>query len=324
MHRLVVLVPLLLLVTGGCASRDDGPAVAPSAATFQATPVALRSGEPIAGSHSDPYEQGKAHLRHGRYGLALEEFRRALMQEGREVHILNATAIVYDELGRFDLSGRYYRAALALEPGSAATLNNLGRSLLRQGRIERALAVLERARSASAGNATVEQNVALARRALARTRSVEHGGSLYADGGASPRIARTSLDEQVLRTRPAEAASRPAAFRHDASQAIDAPKRARVEVANGTGRTRMAARMGHYLREHGLEVNRLFNADHYGYRTSRILFRPGFGDEARRLRALLPIEVAMEESDAPLRDVRLQLGSDLLAFDAALLVGAPH
>ena len=81
----------------------------------------------------------------------------------------------------------------------------------------------------------------------------------------------------------------------------------------------MAARIAGYVGWHGLAVNRLFNADHYAYRKSLILFRPGFHSAARALQALLPVEVAMEESDAPRRDVHLTLGADLLPFDARLL-----
>ena len=52
----------------------------------------------------------------------------------------------YDRLGRYDAAERYYNQALALQPGSAQTLNNLGYSYLLQGRYDLAAVYLRNAR----------------------------------------------------------------------------------------------------------------------------------------------------------------------------------
>jgi tetratricopeptide (TPR) repeat protein len=300
---------LLLLLLGGCTTAQID-------AFRGVQPVALRGGEPIGQPAADPYEAGKAHLGHGRLGLAHEEFRRALASEGPNLRTLNALAIVYDELQRFDLAARYYAHALQLDPHAPQTLNNYGRSLLRQGKPEQALPLIERARlAAEEGEAleVVQANLDLARLRLAQplpARAAPPGD------GRGLRIERTGLGESTLRTTAtAEAVATPPA----PSPAVARP--ATVEIANGAGRRHMAARMADHLRGHGVNVNRLLNEQHYRWERSQIRFRPGFEEAARELRARLPIEVAMEESDVPLRDVRLTLGADLAAFDAALLAG---
>jgi tetratricopeptide (TPR) repeat protein len=319
MARHLASVTLLLLLLGGCTTAQID-------AFIDAQPVALRGGEPIGPPAADAYAAGKAHLGHGRLGLAHEEFRRALTTEGANVRTLNALAIVYDELQRFDLAARYYAHALELDPHSPQTLNNYGRSLLRQGKAEQALPLIERARLAAEEGAkgeareVVQANLELARVRLARPLPATApdgagGASTRAAGDGGLRIERTGLDRSTLRTAPAAATHAPPA------RSTAAARTATVEVANGTGRRHMAARMATYLRGHGLNVNRLLNARHYRWQRSQIRFRPGFEEAARELRARLPIEVAMEESDAPLRDVHLTLGADLSEFDAALLAG---
>jgi tetratricopeptide (TPR) repeat protein len=301
---------LLLLLLGGCTTTQIDAFIA-------AQPVAMRAGEPMGPLAADPYEAGKAHLGHGRLGLAHEEFRRALATEGANVRTLNALAVVYDELQRFDLAARYYAHALELDPNAPQTLNNYGRSLLRRGRAQEALPLLERARAAAeSGEAeeVVAGNLEVARERLARPLpgSPEVPARPPAALASGLRIERTGLDQSILRSVPA------AATREEPERPVAAAPPATIEIANGTGRRHMAARMATHLRGHGLNVNRLFNARHYGWQRSRIRFRPGFEEAARELRTRLPIEVAMEESDAPLRDVHLTLGADLLDFDATL------
>ncbi len=80
----------------------------------------------------DIYELGKTHLHNGQIGLALEMLEWALLTEPNSVPVLNAMAIAYDRLGRFELSGRYFGQALSLAPDSVQTLNNIGYSYLAQ------------------------------------------------------------------------------------------------------------------------------------------------------------------------------------------------
>ena len=115
---------------------------------------------------ADSYAAGKAHFAAGQLGLALSEFEQAVAEQGPSVDRLNALAATYDRLSRFDLADRAYRQALALDPNSAQTLNNIGYSYLLRGRADRASAYLARAQSMAKGDARIGANLALASNAL--------------------------------------------------------------------------------------------------------------------------------------------------------------
>lgn len=61
------------------------------------------------------------------YGRALDLLQLA-RRERRDVRVLNAFGVVYDKLGRFDLSARYYQQALMLEPASPLVRANMAYS----------------------------------------------------------------------------------------------------------------------------------------------------------------------------------------------------
>lgn len=92
-----------------------------------------------------------------------------------------------------------------------------------------------------------------------------------------------------------------------------------VEISNGTGRRGMAARMKKYMKTQGVPVQRLTNADHYSHLTSRIFYRPGWEEDVRLLASRLPIAVLWEEVKGQAVDIRLEIGGDLLAYDAELI-----
>ena len=316
------LALLLLLGLAACASSGHAPAL-------DVHPVHLRAGEPMAKAAEAHYVGGREQLAEGQYGLALEAFRKALYQEGRTPRILNAIAITYDELRRFDLAERYYLAALEIEPDSRATLNNLGRSLLRRGDFARAHATLSQAALLPGADGVVAHNLSLAEHRLTEpspdsVNPLVTGRAGHRTVQRRLRIEPIALNEQLLRTRSVSDRSDEATGRSEAARtmaataAASAPDRVRVEVANGAGRSRMARRMGVYLARQGMEVEGLVNAAHFGFERSLILHRPGFEEAARRLQAQLPFAVPIEASPLPLRDVRLRLGHDLLHFDATL------
>jgi len=114
--RMVVVV--LAISISGCAWSDG--ALSPAQPGTEAQQPA------------DPYEVGKAYFAQAQYGLALESFRAALRQSPDSTRNLNAVAACYDRMLRFDLADRYYQQALALDPHSVQTLNNLGYSHYRR------------------------------------------------------------------------------------------------------------------------------------------------------------------------------------------------
>lgn len=92
-----------------------------------------------------------------------------------------------------------------------------------------------------------------------------------------------------------------------------------VEISNGAGRRGMAARMKKYIISRDIPVQRLTNADHYSHMTSRIFYQAGWEEDARQLVSQLPIAIHMEEIQGQAADIRLEIGGDLLAYDAQLI-----
>ena len=77
-------------------------------------------------------------------------------------------AVLAGALGRPELEERFYRAALAVNPGDGAARNNLGNLLRRAGRLEEALAELDRAIAAAAGEPYFFHNRGLVLQGLGR------------------------------------------------------------------------------------------------------------------------------------------------------------
>jgi Tfp pilus assembly protein PilF len=123
------------------------------AASLQARPslpdgVRLNA-DNIAQPSGDAYQTGRALLAVNDVTGAMAAFRQALVDDPKSVDALNSLGVCYDRLGRFDISRGYYDSALALAPGSALVLNNLGYSLYLQGAYDAAIPVLQRAAAAA-------------------------------------------------------------------------------------------------------------------------------------------------------------------------------
>lgn len=69
------------------------------------------------------------------YAGALEMLQSARAYKPDDVRVLNAFAVVYDKLGRFDVSARYYEQAERLDPGSQILARNMAYSASLQSRI---------------------------------------------------------------------------------------------------------------------------------------------------------------------------------------------
>jgi tetratricopeptide (TPR) repeat protein len=122
------------------------------------------------------YKAGKQHLAAGRLGLAVQNFRAVVAKRPESADAWNGLAIAFDHLRRYDLSQRYYERALALDPRSAQTLNNIGYSYFLQGDHARAAEYFDRAQRAdSAGDMTavIQANIALAQKEPVRQAKVD-------------------------------------------------------------------------------------------------------------------------------------------------------
>ncbi len=294
----------LLILAAACSSA---PEVRPV--------MMVSSADAAQSAPEDPYEQGKAHLRAGRPGLAVHALQIAVARDASDVRALSALGVAYDRLGRFDLADRHYRQALALAPGNAVVLNNKGWSHYLRGRDDLAAFYLQRARAAAATDTRAATSIAGNLRHVEARRAAARGERTVTAMDTPPddvRLERLSRREHrlALPTR-AEALPLPTP-----ATAVSAP--ATVEVSNGTGRAGMAARMAAHLRAREVTVERLTNAAHFSHRRSLILYRPAHATAARALAERLPADVEMRATPEQTVPLRLLLGADLLEFDRSL------
>lgn len=83
---------------------------------------------PASGKVDVLYAQGREALVAGDFASALELFHGARRSGPEDIRVLNGLAVIYDRLGRYDLSANYYDRARDLDPSSAVLLANLALS----------------------------------------------------------------------------------------------------------------------------------------------------------------------------------------------------
>ena len=76
-----------------------------------------------------------------------------------------------------------------------------------------------------------------------------------------------------------------------------------LEVSNGTGRRRMAARFRDYLAHHGASVLSLTNADHYRHMTTTLYYRADYVIQATDLSASVSVDFTLNSSPEHAPDV---------------------
>jgi hypothetical protein len=79
------------------------------------------------------YASAVAAINRRDYALALDYLQAARTKEPQSARVLNAFGVVYDKLGRFDLSARYYDQARTVEPDSKIIADNIAYSQMLQG-----------------------------------------------------------------------------------------------------------------------------------------------------------------------------------------------
>lgn len=120
--------PLLAtaLLATACAPVFD----APKSVTI--TPVETPMA-PVLHADEEYYQGAVKAVGNRDYALALDYLQAARNAEAKDVRVFNAFGVVYDKLGRFDLSARYYSEARAADPTSQIVAWNLSYSQKLQG-----------------------------------------------------------------------------------------------------------------------------------------------------------------------------------------------
>jgi hypothetical protein len=125
-QRQILMASALALGLQGCAHLPHG-----GAPEFEGRPIKMASAE--VSIADGLYNDAVAAIERRDYAGALELLQAARERTGDDARLLNAFGVVYDKLGRFDLSERYYLRAQALDPKSPIVAQNLAYSQTLQG-----------------------------------------------------------------------------------------------------------------------------------------------------------------------------------------------
>lgn len=142
-------------------------------------------------------------LSRGEHALAVDAYRKAIRHNPGNASAYNGLAIAYDQLGRHDLSRRYYELALAYAPREGKYYRNLARSLERQGlknEAARILAQMDAGEALAPAPAAAPEQASF--RSLAQIASEQ--AAAFADaatGAIRPHLERLSMGEVLLETR---------------------------------------------------------------------------------------------------------------------------
>lgn len=107
--------------------------------------------------------------------------------------------------------------------------------------------------------------------------------------------------------------------KHSAKRPLATPMEMLIEVSNGAGRTKLAARTREYLGNNGIAVGRLTNAEHFNFATSTIFYREGYASKAREIADMFPVAMELKAVKDQRSHIRVLLGADSLDFDTARL-----
>lgn len=313
----LLLLPFAIL---GCASQK---------VAIRALPVP----ENARLADNESLAKGRMLFGRGEYALAADAFRKAVRYDPASADAYNGLAASYDQLGRYDLSGRYYELALAQAPEDARILRNFARSMLKQGDTLAARKLIAEAAALDRdpGKAFAQQ------KAVAPSQPVSSGeGSVtvpleaaaYHPSVIEPAVARAgqaslfhTISATILDVLPQQESEvnvtiDPPRPHVDAVVPATVERASHLHVMNAVGRKHQAARMRAYLVRDGWSGVSTGDS-RWKLARSRILYTIADVDAARKLANSLPFRPMLQPSRKTPALV-LMLGRDAVKFDNKL------
>jgi Flp pilus assembly protein TadD len=148
----VLCVALATLFLAGCQPSTENRLLKPSGMTM----------EDVNFYPSDSFvRRGKVYYRSGDYGLAEEQYRKAIEVTPRDAEAWLGLAASYDQLRKFDLADQAYEEVFKLSSNDPIMLNNAGYSQLLRGNLENARKLLLRAYELAPDNTYIANNLKL-------------------------------------------------------------------------------------------------------------------------------------------------------------------
>lgn len=293
-----------------CAGRPADSLPPPLVTTFEPASAA-----------ADDVQRAQADLEAGRNGLAIDRLTRALAQNPGSARILTLLGAAYDGIGRHDLAREYFSRVLTATPGSSQALYNLGYSFYLASDYQTAQHYFRQALAGAEGRfaETIRGRLLLANARATALAAARAPAAEVAVQAPSTQVVRVADRAYELRTVPPETVV--AMAPPDLGQAETRPdlRRVPLEVSNGAGVRKLAARVANYLGSNGARPRFVTNADHFGYARTVIIYRSGYEAAAAAIAKALPVDAELVASNEDWPVVRLILGRDILSFDQMLV-----
>ncbi|MET0857146.1 MAG: LytR C-terminal domain-containing protein, partial [Telluria sp.] len=250
-------------------------------------------------------------------------------------------AFLFSNLGYAHLLNGEYRDATAaleraclLDPLNHRAWRHLGGALEKLGQNERAQLMYKQASTLEQHD--VKADYALVKRSGAAAIDSAAVKRAAADGWAATEVRQTGSGMFELRRAPtaadvpapaaaadapavdvpAAAVTMPVAAPEDGEPTGAAPVVAKLEIRNGNGVTGMARSMARKMSDPGLRVVRLSNEKGFNVDQTRVEFREGFREAAKRVAERFAGATLQEVESANSADVRLVIGRDLVRSKA--------
>lgn len=276
----------LSVALGGCSLLTWGSADR----TIAPRPVSISAASPL--SNGDAYyDRAVWAISRRDYALALDLLQRARARNASDIRVLNAFGVVYDKLGRFDLSARYYAQALQLDPASRVVAENLAYSDQLQGH----------------GAATV----ALAHQTDARPSipAMEAPAIAPAIAVSPPPVVNASAAPVAVAV-PGPAPTTPTRSAALAEPRSPALLGRPLDIENASGRPALAQAMHRHLASRGWTPPRLSRNPASPQARTVICFPESRRTVALALSRTLPGPVRLSPCATPCEGMRLTLGAD--------------
>ena len=288
----------------------------------------------------------------GDYPRAIEGYKRALKLKPDLAYVQNNLGYSYLQQGDVDAAIDSFKAALALDSQNTRYHNNLGLAYAQKGLYELALAEFKTAGNDARAHYNMARIYARAGHdAKAQTHIAESSKTdplMRPSGrnlpGSDPLAEITEArPERMSLNQTGENSAHPAkssagntehyqiAYGGYRLKIEDPPTKdpnnpqrrngsetVEVEISNGNGVNRMAARVGQYLKKNGLKVTRLTNAAHFNFPITRIYYHDDYLQEAIEVAKQIPGYQDMEKvAQFNPRNIKVKvlIGKDMIAYD---------
>ena len=315
-----------------------GSVLEPSRGQVSAVPVKVAQApaiNPAMSSSAALFSRGLSAHGAGQLTLASQHYEEALKLTPDHVGALNALAVIYAQSDRTDEAIQLFARASSLAPGAAHVRNNTGYALLRAGRLDEAELALKQAIALDPSSLQTQQNLALVASARAERTSADQAGQAVpsgAGGMAGPRLvmvapnvfelqaptgalakADAPVQQEASASPPTAALGSAVTPRPAAMSAGEALRGVRLEVSNGVGINRLARRTADRLASEGVLTARLTNALPYRQAKTEIQFVPGQALAALALQSRMPVAMQAVPAKRLIAGVqlRLVLGHDM-------------